>query len=499
MSLKLNALENTIKNRKIVIYGAGKWAVLFYTYLDLLGLSSNVVSVTTTEEYASNKNIFNQDIVLFKEIQNNVQDCLIVVAIKNTEGLVKSIARNHRGDIYCLTEAHIQNMNEYIFSHYSKYPVQRNKIFVSCDGGKNGYGCNCKYIVEKLIEKNCPVEIVWYVLDNTSWQFPEYVETVVLNSPEYFLHLYTAGIIIDNSGVTCYSYKRKEQYIIQTWHGSGPFKKVRAALCEDDIDRCAHFKLTYSYVDVFLSNSSDNTEMFRDSFLYNGEIYESGSPRNDILFQGNNIREQIYEKFGLESDKKILLYAPTFRGGIDGKEMTNSFDWYDLEMQHVLGALSQRFRNEFILMYRFHPDLYKLYKLYKYGWTNDFYPFGIDVTFYPDVMELLVAADVLITDYSSVMWDFSLQRKPVFLYHNDEHEYTNDRGFYWPISKWPYPRAHTCEELCRVIRQFNEEDYLEKLEAFFEADPSYDDGHASERAVERIMDVINHPEKYGKE
>ena len=496
MSSELNELDNIIKNRKIVIYGAGQWASFFYTYIDLLGQSSRVVYVTVTEEREPNNNIFKQDIVLYNEIKNDIQDCLIIVAISSTEELIKSIANEHRGDIYQLTEIQVQNMQEYIFSYYLKYPVQRNKIFVSCYKGKNGYCCNCKYIVEKLIEKRCPVEIVWSILNSTTWQFPENVKTVVQNSPEYYRELYTAGIIISNAGVPCYPCKKKEQYMIHTWHGSGPFKKVGVSLYEGDMNKRELYRNRFSKVDAFLSNSADNTEMFRHSFIYDGEIYESGSPRNDILFQKNNIRGQICKKFGIESGKKILLYAPTFRGGWDGKGMAYSFDWYDLDMHHVLGALSQRFGEDFILMYRFHQQLYKLYQ---YGQTNGFYPFGIDVTFYPDVMELLVAADVLITDYSSVMWDFSLQRRPVFLYHNDEREYTDDRGFYWPVSRWPYPQAHTCEELCRVITQFNEEEYLQKLEAFFEADPSYDDGHASERAVERIMDVINHPEKYGKE
>lgn len=493
MNAELSQLESSIKGKKIVIYGAGKWASFFYTYIDLLGQSSNVVCFTVTEECSLNKKLFGQDVLSFKDIKDNVKDCLIVVAIKDAEDLLISIAKEHEGDVCRLTPSQIQIIREYIISYYFNIPVQRNKIFVECYNGKNGYCCNCRYIVEKLFEKNCPIEVVWCVQNGSSWQFPKRIRTVVYNSPEYYRELYTSGIMIDNGGVPCGSSKRKEQYVINTWHGSGPFKKVGASMYEDDIDRCARYKAIYSNVDVFLSNSADNTEMFRNSFLYDGEIYESGSPRNDILFTQNNIREQIYKKFGIESNKKILLYAPTFRGEWAKAGADCSFDWYDLDMQHVLEALSQRFGKEFILMYRFH------HRLYEYGKSGDFYPFGIDVTLYPDIMELVVVADVLITDYSSVMWDFSLQRRPVFLYHNDEREYTNDRGFYWPVSRWPYPKAHTCEELCQVIIQFNEEEYLEKLEAFFEADPSYDDGHASERAVDRIMDVINHPEKYGKD
>lgn len=493
MCSELSELESIIRSKKVVIYGAGIWASIFYSYMNAIKMDDNVVCFTVTQIEDFNTKLYDKEIKQFDEIEENISDCFVVIAVKNAGELMNILSKSSINGYYHLTKSQIQEMKELICDSYSNLPIQRNKIFVYCFGGKSGYGCNCKYIVEKLLSEEYSVEIVWCVENNSSWQFPKGIRTVVYNSLEYFRDLYTAGIIIDNCGVTCYPYKRKEQYMMNTWHGSGPFKKVGVSLYVDDEDIYEQYIKMFSYVDVFLSNSADNTEMFRDSFLYCGEIYESGSPRNDILFTQNNIKEQIYKKFGIESGKKILLYAPTFRGGWAEAGADSSFDWYDLDMQYVLETLSQRFGGEFILMYRFHNVLYE------YGKPNTFYPFGIDVTYYPDVMELLVAADILITDYSSVMWDFSLQRRPVFLYHNDECEYSDDRGFYWPIARWPYPRAHTCEELCQVIRRFSEEEYLQKLEVFFEEDPSYDDGHASERAVERIMDVINHPEKYGKE
>ena len=136
------------------------------------------------------------------------------------------------------------------------------------------------------------------------------------------------------------------------------------------------------------------------------------------------------------------------------------------------------------MLYRFHHYLYAL------GMPQNYYADAIDVTYYPDIQELLVAADVVITDYSSLMWDFSLQRRPVFLYQNDEKDYENDRGFYSPVSEWPYPKAHTQDELVDTIMHFDNDEYINKLNAFFEKYGSCDDGHAAERVVKRIMNEI---------
>ena len=153
-------------------------------------------------------------------------------------------------------------------------------------------------------------------------------------------------------------------------------------------------------------------------------------------------------------------------------------------MCKILGALRNRFKNEFVLLYRFHHQLYNSKE------RIEFYENGIDVTLYPDIQELLVAADVVITDYSSLMWDFSLQRKPVFLYQSDAKEYENNRGFYAPVSEWPYPQAHTQDELIELIVHFDNEAYLRELNLFLEKYGSCDDGHASERVVKRIMEVV---------
>ena len=242
-------------------------------------------------------------------------------------------------------------------------------------------------------------------------------------------------------------------------------------------------------IDLFLSSSSANSSMYKNSFYSHGEILECGSPRNDLMFNSDRVdKDKIRHSIGVDDRTvKIVLYAPTFRRTIE-----DSVKVYDLDADRVVKELRKKFGGSFVMLVRFHPNLCGNTQL------NILYSDCIQVTDYVDVQELLLVADVLITDYSSILWDFSLQKKPVFLYQNDEQEYLDDRGFYSPLCEWPYPRAHNLENLYRKIAEFEEEEYISDLERFFQKWTSFDDGHASARAVERIMDVIHNPQKYMK-
>ena len=115
----------------------------------------------------------------------------------------------------------------------------------------------------------------------------------------------------------------------------------------------------------------------------------------------------------------------------------------------------------------------------------------INVSDYPDAQELLVAADVLITDYSSIMWDFSLQYKPVFLYHNDINEYLDKRGFYCPLAELPYPIGHDNDELYEKVLNFDPEQYEKELKKFFEKYGALDQGVATDKVVSHILKVLD--------
>ncbi|MCR5238229.1 MAG: CDP-glycerol glycerophosphotransferase family protein, partial [Lachnospiraceae bacterium] len=244
----------------------------------------------------------------------------------------------------------------------------------------------------------------------------------------------------------------------------------------------------FAKYDVCISCSDALDYEYRHAFGYKGEVLHTGYPRNDIFFRADtHIKNKIYELFGLDKNKGIILYAPTFRN-IREKSVSR----YDLDLDKIIQAAENRFGMKYQVVYRFHYNLSDVYS------DSQLFSRGVNATSYPDMQELLLAADILLTDYSSSMWDFSLQRKPVFLYHSDLDLYMSDRGFYSRPDEWPYPSGRSTEELCREITTFDSELYRMKVDEFFEKYGSYDDGHATERVVDRVLDVMRLPDKYGK-
>lgn len=476
------------KYDKVVVYGAGKYAYAVYRYFYSRNEVSKISYFVVSDLNENSSLFYGLPVKKYEDVAEKLKDQNVIIALKDSDNILAMLQRDGIESKYVITPQD----KELLESEWNEFcrglPIQQNKVFFICHNGR-GYECNCKYIAEKLIEEKQPVELIWKVIESRKYVFPEQVKEVEYLSMQYYLEYSTAQVIVSNNE-SAFEYKNPKTYFINTWHGTGPFKKVMLSeeKTKNNKQLLNIYRRRLSLTDLYISNSKDNSEMFRESMMHKGEILECGSPRNDILFHKNGIKQKVYQILGIAESKKILFYAPTFR---DKKE--DSFKYYDLDMDKVLRALQHRFGEEYQLLYRFHQNL-RQYKQF-----TDFYVHGINVTEYPDVMELVVASDILITDYSSIMWDFSLQRRPVFLYHNDEQEYMIDRDFYCPVSQWPYIKAHTSEEMCNKILEFDEEDYIEKLERFFRDDPSYDDGHASERVVARIMDVIRNPKKYGKE
>lgn len=469
-----------IRKEKIIIYGAGKYGDYLYSLLDLKEIGQNVVCFAVSDQ-EGNPDIFHKKPVKsIDKLQEELEISVVIIAIGIThiDEVSERLQNYTTKQIYCVNNEVMDTVAKEIIVESKKQPIERNKIIFSNYDGR-GYGGNCKYIAEKFICGHYPVKLVWAVLDKNIEDIPKQIKKVLIGTPQYYRELFTSGIYVTNTVHNLYEHKREGQFFINTWHGYGPFKLAEGAVNKDAESR-ERYSRSNAASDLFLTASRFYTQIYRDSFFYEGEVMECGAPRNDVFFTNNTIKTSVYEKLQISPDKKILLYAPTFR-----EDTTNSFQKYDIDMECVLNALGQRFGGEYVLVYRFHHYLYAL------GMPQNFYAGAIDATYYSDIQELLVAADVVITDYSSLMWDFSLQRRPVFLYQNDEKDYENDRGFYSSVSEWPYPKAHTLEELIDAIVNFDENEYIKNLEVFFNKFGSCDDGHAAERVVKRIMEEMD--------
>lgn len=357
------------------------------------------------------------------------------------------------------------------------FPIDAKKIFITNYYGK-GFGDNGKYIAQELHRQKPDIKIYWQTDDSPS--LPEYITPVRNRSILGLYHQTTAKIWIDNSRKTSYTLKRKKQYYIQTWHGGiGPKRVEKDAenkLPKEYIDSA---KQDSKMTDLMISNSTFCTELYRRAFWYDGEILECGSPRVDFLFNcTDSEKKQIKTKLGVSENDKIILYAPTFR-------KNKNVDCYSINFSSVLSQLSRiQPNNSWKFLIRLHPAVAD--RADCVGYNNQI----INATDYPDLYEILAVTDIVITDYSSVMFEAAYAGKPVFLFATDIEEYKQDRNFYFELESLPFPLAQTNDELISHIHNFSNCDYQKHLREIYLKFGIKENGHASEAVVKRILQVI---------
>jgi CDP-glycerol glycerophosphotransferase len=360
-----------------------------------------------------------------------------------------------------------------IYYTFRVFPINKKKIVI-CNYQGKGYGDNAKYIVEKILDQKLDYDIVW-LCKNTNDSMPTVVRKVKYNSISAFWEMSTAKIWIDNCRKPSFVRKRKGQFYVQTWHGGIALKRT-----EKDVET----KLSNSYIknakhdskiaDLFISNSKFCTELYRSAFWYVGRILESGYPRNDILIKGSkDIKDKVFGYFGLHNGTKILLYAPTFRANCN-------IEVYDLQYNQILTALKQKYSCNWVFLIRLHPNISQKADAVSYNGQV------INATHYSDMQELMAASDILITDYSSTMFEFMLMLKPVFLFATDIKEYTTDRDFYFDIFSLPFPVAENSQKLIEDIISFNETQYLNVITSFKSKIGLMEDGRAAEKIVKQL-------------
>jgi len=266
-----------------------------------------------------------------------------------------------------------------------------------------------------------------------------------------------------------------ESDVVQVWHGPGAFKKFGLSSVTDpdliNLEKRISEKLDYVVV-----SSKNVAPFYEEAFGVSEEkVLPLGIPRTDYYFRENNL-EKLRDKFENlhpeSKNKKIVLYAPTFR--------ENSFHDKDIIKNFNIDLFNQELGDQYILALRLHPRINSADLLDDYNL--------IDVTNYKDEKELLLLADILITDYSSIMVEYALLNKPIIFYPYDYKYYTHiERGFYFDYKK-RVPGPVTChmEELIDIIKNDNFD--LNKIEKFTELQFDYFDGNSTKRIVDYILD-----------
>lgn len=308
--------------------------------------------------------------------------------------------------------------------------VQPRRVFFSSFKGK-AYSDSPRFISEALHELRPDLEIVWQ-LSNPA-DAPDYVRAVKPHSLRALTELATARCIVDNFNRPIHLLKFPGQLYVQTWHGDRGFKKMLYDMNDG---------LAYpdgAQMDLAVSGSRFGTKNFRTAFRYDGEVLQQGMPRNDRLVHPDPAEIAcIRQRLNIPENTRVLLYAPTFRDATSGSDLKAGFD-----LTRAIARLSRATNQKWLCLTRAHDQNRKI--------TTDAADVR-DMTDYPEMSDLLLIADMLITDYSSSAGDYVLLHRPVVLYQPDLSSFVqSDRDMYFDMKTCPYVRAESESALYSLL------------------------------------------------
>lgn len=363
-------------------------------------------------------------------------------------------------------------------------PVKKKVMFLTFQGD---YTCNPKAIAEEMIRQGVDCELVWDIKGSIPHSdYPLELRLVKHGTFDFYKELASSKVIIENTNIVerLGVYKKKNQYLFQTWHGSLGIKRL-----DGDVVMGKSWKKLakrcQKSVDYLLSNSDFETEVFETAYWEGVPSLRTGHARNDIFFMEDKkmiaaIRRRVYRFLDIDPQKKIFLFAPTHRDNLG--ESFHSFDY-----AAVKEALEERFGGEWQIVLRFHNSVRRQSR----KWMRTLPDYVSDATMYGDMQELLLCTEVGVTDYSSWIFDYVLGKKPGFIVEMGLEQYEQARGFYYPLESTPFPIAKDFKELCKRIRNFDEKKYQDDIVTFLEARGCMEDGHASERIVAKIKELLD--------
>jgi CDP-glycerol glycerophosphotransferase len=320
---------------------------------------------------------------------------------------------------------------------------------------------------------------VWLADPRHAAAFPPGVETVAYGSPAAVAALESADVLIANSHTDFEWRKGPRMLYLQTWHGT-PLKRVHWDILWSPPNLLDRLQRDADRWDLLLSPNAVSTPRLRRAFRYEGEVLESGLPRNDVLNAPDRDarRARVRRALGIPEGTTAVLYTPTFRDDAVFAEGGRSFE-LGLDPGAFLDALGA----DHVLMLRLH------YMVSERLPPID-HPGVRDVCGHPDVSELYLAADVLVTDYSSTMFDFAVTGRPIAFLTYDLADFQHRlRGFYFDLAaEAPGPLVETTGELVEVLRDLAavRARYAERYERFRARYCGLEDGHATERVLDRL-------------
>lgn len=373
------------------------------------------------------------------------------------------------------------------FAFIGLLPAKKKLIVFESFHGKQ-FSDSPRAIYEYLSEHYPKYDMYWSVDRSKIPFFKEKGLKVVRRySISWLFKMARAKYWVINNRLPLWVPKPKHTVYLQTWHGT-PLKRLAA-----DMDQVLmpgtntkkykrNFTREASRWDYLVSPNAYSTEIFTRAFKFEGKMIESGYPRNDFLITSNESESinNIKKRTNLPLDKKVILYAPTWR---DNQFYGKGKYKFDIEMD--LALLREELGDDYVILLRLHYLVAENLDLTGYeGFVYDF-------SAHEDIRELYLISDILITDYSSVFFDYANLKRPMIFYVFDLEDYRDNlRGFYFDFEeKAPGPLVKTTEEIIKVVRDLEDNNSTPSgnVEEFYNKFCYLEDGQATSRVVEEVF------------
>lgn len=376
-----------------------------------------------------------------------------------------------------------QKMYIYLYrSVFMRIPLKEKTIVFESFLGKN-YSDSPKYIYEYMLEHNPDFKYIW-IFNKTRKEIPGNAKQVKRFSLAYYYYFATSKFWVSNSRLPLKLNKREGNIYLQTWHGT-PLKKLVFDM--NDIYSAnpnykKHFFNQSRRWDYLISPNQYSSDIFRSAFKFEKEMLEFGYPRNDILYKKDNEEsiQNLKESLQIPLDKKVILYAPTWRDDEfyePGK--------YKFAIQMDLHKMREQLGDEYVVLLRMH------YFIADEIDTDGLEGFVYNYSKYDDIAELYLISDLLITDYSSVFFDYANLKRPILFFTYDLEKYRDTlRGFYIDIeTEVPGPLVKTTDEIIDAVTNIEQvkAQYQETYDRFYDKFCGWDNGNAAENVVKTVF------------
>jgi CDP-glycerol glycerophosphotransferase len=318
---------------------------------------------------------------------------------------------------------------------------------------------------------------VWRADPSHRAGFPDTVETVDANGPDAVAALEAADVVIANTHIELDWTKKPDARYLQTWHGT-PLKRIHHDVLWAPEGRLAYLDLDVARWDVLLSPNHASTETLRKAFRFEGQIAETGYPRNDVLVdaRGPEVRAAVRDRLGIANGVTAVLYAPTWR---DHDTLLDPD--VDVPLGLDVAGVAEQLGAEYCILQRLH-----YFNTARRPAVTG--PNVRDVSFHPDIAELYLAADVMVTDYSSTMFDFAVTGKPILFHAWDLAEYGDTtRGFYLDLQEIALgPVLARQDEVVDALRGLDgvRAASADRYRVFQQTFCHLEDGHATDRVLD---------------